>query len=136
MPPESLSTLAVMNPGPRTARKRMIRIRQRFHMEMRVPKLDSLGWVHCSLWICGKIILTDHNRAGAEARRATAQLDFFAQKADDPLSLHHANHTALRVNDGKRVQVVFVEHFSQIILFQIRRAGDYAGLGQHVEMSI
>src|SRR5271157_1555507 len=32
MPPESLSTLAVMNPGPRTARNSSIRIRQRFHM--------------------------------------------------------------------------------------------------------
>src|ERR1035441_4943624 len=32
MPPESLSTLAVMNPGPRTARNSSIRIRQRFAM--------------------------------------------------------------------------------------------------------
>src|ERR1700730_15724192 len=32
MPPESLSTLAVMKPGPRTARNNMIRIRQRFHI--------------------------------------------------------------------------------------------------------
>src|ERR1700690_2559839 len=32
MPPESLSTLAVINPGPRTARNSNIRIRQRFHI--------------------------------------------------------------------------------------------------------
>jgi len=32
---ESLSTLAVMNPGPRTARNSRIRIRQRFHMTTR-----------------------------------------------------------------------------------------------------
>jgi hypothetical protein len=116
MPPESLSTFAVMNPGPSTARKRMIRIRQRFHMVTRVPRVGSLRF-----WIYVKIFLTDHNRAGAEARRATAQLDFFAQKADDPLCLNHANHAALRVNDGKRVKIVFVEHFGQIILFQIQR---------------
>src|SRR5579859_123245 len=33
MPPESLSTLAVMKPGPSTARNSMIRIRQRFHID-------------------------------------------------------------------------------------------------------
>src|ERR1017187_1184140 len=41
MPPESLSTLAVMKPGPRTARNSNIRIRQRFHMPG-VPMEDSL----------------------------------------------------------------------------------------------
>jgi hypothetical protein len=31
-PPEALSTFAVINPGPRTARNSSIRVLQRFHM--------------------------------------------------------------------------------------------------------
>src|SRR5580700_1261905 len=50
MPPESLSTLAVMNPGPSTARNRSIRIRHRFNMAA------VLRWIHksSSLTITGR----------------------------------------------------------------------------------
>src|SRR5580698_8922526 len=58
MPPESLSTLAVMIPGPRTAKNRSIRIRQRFHISA-----GSYGGFIPSF-------LTDHNRPGrGEANR-------------------------------------------------------------------
>src|SRR6516162_10300479 len=51
IPPESLSTLAVMNPGPRTAKNSSIRFRQRFHM----PSSRSYGgFILCCLH--------DHNR--------------------------------------------------------------------------
>src|SRR5579859_1588466 len=56
MPPESLSTLAVINPGPRTARNSSIRIRQRFHMPF-----GFLWWIH---FFC----LHDHNRPCAAWR--------------------------------------------------------------------
>ena len=49
------------------------------------------------------------------------------------LGLHHANHAALRVNDGKRVKVVLVEHLGQFVLLHVRRAGDDAGLGQDAQ---
>src|SRR5271157_6012856 len=61
MPPESLSTLAVMNPGPRTAKNSSIRIRQRFNI-----RAGSY---------CGVIegSLPDHNRPGRGARNWMAR---------------------------------------------------------------
>src|ERR1017187_1691543 len=43
MPPESLSTLAVMNPGPSTARNKMIRIRHCFQKSFIRPPALSVG---------------------------------------------------------------------------------------------
>jgi hypothetical protein len=38
------------------------------------------------------------------------------------------------VDDGKGVEVVFVEHFGQLVLVQVGRAGEDAGLGQHAQV--
>src|SRR5579863_470461 len=96
MPPESLSTLAVMNPGPSTARKRRIRIRQRVHIAV-----EFLGWVHRGFgFICGRVFLTDHNRQGAKAgtgaRKGKGRSSW---RLREPLTATQENGRRLRFSD-------------------------------------
>ncbi len=67
MPPESLSTLAVMNPGPRTARNSMIRIRQRFHIG--ADSCWRLVYIVSFLTIAGRGLGTKRGGGNAANRR-------------------------------------------------------------------
>jgi len=70
MPPESLSMLAVIKPGPSTARKSSIRIRQRLSIgQGEAFNLNSL---------------TLHSKAANESL-------FCAQEGNDMVRLHHAH---------------------------------------------
>ena len=49
------------------------------------------------------------------------------------LGLDYADHAPLLIDDRERMQVVFVEHFSKLVLVEVGRTEEDAGLGEDVE---
>src|SRR5215472_12811829 len=124
MPLASLSTLAVMKPGPTTAKNNRIRVFQRLRKFM-LPDRGMTRTYSRRFRINGLLGFREGEKlASREFDQKLGALQFRAEHGDHIIRCDNPRQTTLVVYHWQREQVVFVEQLDIFLLFCIGAAGD------------